>query len=85
MTHGDFAIGGTFRVGESEWRCTDIGTCTIIAIRIDSVSVGGSKPEPHRTLDRAAVEADDSLADRCRRSRRVSSANTTSTVAWSSP
>jgi hypothetical protein len=47
MTHGDFTIGGTFRVGESEWRCTDICTCTIIAIRIDSVSVSGSKPEPH--------------------------------------
>jgi hypothetical protein len=58
MKHGDFTIGGTFQCGEGEWRCTDIGTRTIIAIRIDSVSVGSNKPELRRTLERAAAEAE---------------------------
>ncbi|HME23048.1 MAG TPA: hypothetical protein VKI44_17225 [Acetobacteraceae bacterium] len=58
MKHGDFAIGETFWCSGRERRCTDIGTRTIIAIRIESVRVGGNKPELHRTLDRAAAEAE---------------------------
>ena len=58
MTHEEFRIGGTFWCGDHEWRCTDIGARTIVAIRIDSVTIGGDKPELHRTLDRAAAEAE---------------------------
>lgn len=58
MKHSDFTIGGAFRFGEREWRCTDIGSRTIIAIHIDCVRVGSDKPELRRTLDRAAAEAE---------------------------
>ena len=56
MTHEEFRIGGTFWCGDHEWRCTDIGARTIVAIRIDSVTIGGDKPELHRTLDRAGPD-----------------------------
>lgn len=47
-----------FRMGEGVWRVTDIGTRTVIAVRIDRVEVGGSDPTSGRTLDRAAAEAE---------------------------
>lgn len=34
MEHGDFAIGKEFMTASGTWRCTDIGTRTIIAIKI---------------------------------------------------
>lgn len=34
MEHGDFAIGEEFMTASGTWRCTDIGTRTIIAIKI---------------------------------------------------
>jgi hypothetical protein len=40
------------------WRCTDIGTRTIIAIRIDSVEVGSNSPELSRTLSQSEAEAE---------------------------
>lgn len=57
MRHAEFKIGGTFRCGGQLWRCTDIGTRTIVAIRIDRVAVGGS-PAAHRTLSGAEAEAE---------------------------
>ena len=58
MQHSDFIIGGTFWCGNRTWRCTDIGTRTIIAIRIDSVDVESNVPELRRTLSRSEAEAD---------------------------
>jgi len=37
MQHSEFKIGGIFRCDGRLWRCTDIGTRTIVAIRIDRV------------------------------------------------
>ena len=34
MEHSDFAIGKEFRTETGTWRCTDIGTRTIIAIKV---------------------------------------------------
>ncbi|SDJ59161.1 hypothetical protein [Salipiger marinus] len=34
MEHSDFAIGKEFRTATGVWRCTDIGTRTIIAIKV---------------------------------------------------
>ena len=34
MEHGDFAIGKEFQTTTGVWRCTDIGTRTIIAIKV---------------------------------------------------
>jgi hypothetical protein len=35
MKHNEFKIGETFHCGDSQWRCTDIGTRTIAAIKLD--------------------------------------------------
>jgi hypothetical protein len=35
MKHSDFKIGTEFMTGAGRWRCTDIGTRTIAAIRLD--------------------------------------------------
>ena len=57
MRHADFRIGAEFRCGGRLWRCTDIGTRTIVAIRIDRVEVGGSPPL-RCTLSGAEAEAE---------------------------
>lgn len=59
MNHGDFIIGRTFWCDGRIWRCTDIGTRTIIAIRIDSVVVASNVPDLRRTLSRSEAEAED--------------------------
>jgi hypothetical protein len=58
MRHDEFRIGGTFWCGGRQWRCTDIGTRTIAAIRVDRVEVGSSTPGRRRTLTRAEAEAE---------------------------
>ena len=50
MNHSDFALGMIFWCSGRQWRCTDLGTRTVIAIRIDSVEVGSTVPELRRTL-----------------------------------
>jgi hypothetical protein len=35
MRHGDFRIGLEFMTDTGRWRCTDLGTRTVIAIRLD--------------------------------------------------
>ena len=57
MRHAAFRIGAEFRCGGRLWRCTDIGTRTIVAIRIDRVEVGGS-PALRRSLSGAEAEAE---------------------------
>jgi len=39
MKHGDFSIGMQFMTDSGRWRCTDIGTRTIAAIKISEASV----------------------------------------------
>lgn len=58
MNHADFTLGGPFWCSGRMWRCTDIGTRTIIAIRIDGVEVGSNRPELRRTLDHSEAEAE---------------------------
>ncbi len=36
MEHSEFEIGGAFATRHSLWRCTDIGTRVVVAIRLDS-------------------------------------------------
>jgi hypothetical protein len=48
MKLADFVIGQEFWCGGRQWRCTDIGTRTIVAIRL----------ERRRTLGRAEAEAE---------------------------
>lgn len=35
MKHSDFRIGVEFTTGSGRWRCTDVGTRTIVAIKLD--------------------------------------------------
>lgn len=58
MNRADFIIGTEFWCGGGRWRCTDIGTRTIAAIRLDQVNVASTEPEQRRTLTRAAAEAE---------------------------
>ena len=44
MEHSEFKIGGTFWCSGRQWRCTDVGARTIVAIRIDSVEVEATRP-----------------------------------------
>jgi hypothetical protein len=50
MKHSEFTIGQTLTTGHGLWRCTDIRTRTVVAIRINhaevvNVTVRGGKPE----------------------------------------
>ena len=47
MQHSDFFIGMEFMTEAGQWRCTDIGTRTIIAINISSVEVTTSSGDGH--------------------------------------
>ena len=58
MKHSEFTTGGEFWCGCRQWRCTDIGKRTIVAIRIDRVEVGSNEPGLRRTLDRAGAETE---------------------------
>jgi hypothetical protein len=39
MKHSDFSLGCEFMTAVGRWRCTDIGTRTIVAIRVDPVEI----------------------------------------------
>jgi hypothetical protein len=58
MQHSEFDIGAEFWCSGRQWRCTDVGRRTIIAIRIDRVAVGSGPPERRRILSRAEAEAE---------------------------
>ncbi len=60
MKHSDFQIGREFTTPAGRWRCTDIGTRTIIAIRIDLVEtrtiVDGHPVRRYLTQEEAELE-----------------------------
>jgi hypothetical protein len=58
MKHDEFRIGGTFCCGGRRWRCTDIGTRTIVAIRLDQVDVQHEPGSRRETLEFAEAEAE---------------------------
>jgi len=57
MTLADFHIGMEFTCGERLFRCTDVGTRTIVAIRVDQVQVARSASGQVTTLSREEAEA----------------------------
>jgi hypothetical protein len=59
MKHNDFRIGEDFWCNAVRWRCTDIGTRTIIAIRLDRVDVVQHPGGEVTPLTEAAATADD--------------------------
>lgn len=60
MEHADFRIGLEFKCGGGIFRCTDVGTRTIAAIRIDQMqqAINDNSEVTHRTVDRAHAEAE---------------------------
>ena len=56
MRLDEFEIGKTFRCDGRQWRCTDIGTRVVAAIRVDEVKSGGTAG--NRTLNRGEAEAE---------------------------
>lgn len=61
MKHSDFRIGTEFTTSGGRFRCTDVGTRTIVAIRVDRVTVtirkSGSEMH-HRVLNGSEAEKD---------------------------
>jgi len=56
MRHEDFKIGQEFTCGYKVWRCTDIGSRTIVAIRVDEITIVENSVFT-RMLKREAAEA----------------------------
>jgi len=50
MNHNQFTLGLDFWSGHHQWRCTDIGTRVIVAIRLDPVETS------QQNLTRAEAE-----------------------------
>jgi hypothetical protein len=49
MKKDEFTIGLEFYTAAGKWRCTDVGTRVIIAIRIDQVTVERTDDENRKT------------------------------------
>jgi len=60
VNHADFRVGVEFRFGGQLWRCTDVGSRTIVAIRVDQVekATRGGRGELRTILPRDEAEAD---------------------------
>ena len=60
MKHSDFQIGCEFTTSVGRWRCTDIGTRVVVAIRIDLVEtrsvVDGHPVRRYLTREEAELE-----------------------------
>ncbi len=55
MKHSEFKMGMEFMMNEELWRVTDIGTRTIIVIRLGNITIGGTKP---RSINRSEAESE---------------------------
>ena len=58
LDRSSLTVGDTFWCGDRQWRCTDIGTRVITAIRIDHVDVSNSDSDMVRSLTRDEAEAE---------------------------
>jgi hypothetical protein len=56
MRLDEFRVGTIFRSDERLWRCTDVGTRVIAAIRIDQVTPHSTQGD--RTLNQEEAEAE---------------------------
>jgi hypothetical protein len=69
-----FEIGKTFRCDGRLWRCTDVGTRVVAAIRLDEVRVGGTASD--RPPDQQEAEAEAGSGGHPTPSRKPSSTST---------
>ena len=56
MRHDDFSIGLEFMTDTGRWRCTDVGTRTIMAIRISAVQATHQADDGELTSEVAATD-----------------------------
>jgi hypothetical protein len=58
MDHADFHIGCEFTTDTGRWRCTDIGTRVIVAIKVDPVEVVRLEDGQKTTRQMSQAEAE---------------------------
>ncbi len=58
MEHSDFRIGMEFLTGAGRWRVTDIGTRTIIAIKLDQSDPSNYDGPPYAVVETVFDEYD---------------------------
>ena len=49
MTRADFTIGRSFWTATGEWRCTDVGTRVVVAVKVD-------EPDTETVFDEDDIE-----------------------------
>ena len=50
MQHSEFKIGSEFAFDGGRWRCTDVGTRLVIAIRVDQATIMRKSPDEAPSL-----------------------------------
>lgn len=58
MEHPDFSIGLEFYTAAGRWRCTDIGTRVIVAIRLDAPDISWYNGPPYAVAECVLDEND---------------------------
>jgi hypothetical protein len=62
MEFGKFAIGAEFACGKKRWRCTDIGTRTIVAVALDHLKDPSWYSGPPYAVAEMVFDEEDQLA-----------------------
>jgi hypothetical protein len=63
MKHSDFTIGCEFHTATGKWRCTDIGTRIIVAIKLDQDDPRNYNGPPYGIVEHVFDEEDIACAD----------------------
>ncbi len=58
MNKGDFQIGLEFHTASGKWRCTDIGTRVIVAIKLDQTDESWYNGPPYAVVESVLDEYD---------------------------
>ena len=58
MEHSEFRIGMEFQMGGARWRCTDIGTRTIAAIKLEAPGPSWFNGPPYAVAEYCLDEND---------------------------
>ena len=58
MRHSDFSIGLEFFTATGRWRCTDVGTRVIVAIRLDTPDDSWYNGPPYAVAESVLDEND---------------------------
>lgn len=58
MTHEQFRVGLEFQLSGARWRCTDVGTRTIAAIKLDAADPSWYYGPPYAVAEHVLDEND---------------------------